>query len=131
MKLRVLKKSFTLLMLLIIIFSFIGTNVYAVGMGDIIQKGDDFLNAGNGSTITLESDALTKMSDTIYNVLLVVGIVLAFIIGIIIGMQFLLGSIEQKAKVKETLIPYFAGCVIIFGAFGIWKLVVTIMQSMP
>ena len=39
------------------------------------------------------------------------------------------GSVSQKAKIKETLIPYIAGCIVIFGAFGIWKLVVTIMSS--
>ena len=39
------------------------------------------------------------------------------------------GSVSEKANVKETLIPYIAGCIVIFGAFGIWKLVVTIMSK--
>ena len=50
-------------------------------------------------------------------------------IGIILGIQFMTGSVEQKAKVKDALVPYIAGCIIIFGAFGIWKLVVTILRG--
>ena len=39
------------------------------------------------------------------------------------------GSVEQKAKVKDSLVPYIVGCTVIFGAFGIWKLVVTILRG--
>ena len=39
------------------------------------------------------------------------------------------GSVAEKAQVKETLIPYVAGCVVIFGAFGIWKLIIEIMKA--
>ena len=39
------------------------------------------------------------------------------------------GSVEQKAKVKDSLVPYIAGCIVIFGAFGIWKLVLTLLES--
>ena len=68
------------------------------------------------------------LSDTLYNILFTIGVVVAAIFGIIIGIQFVTGSVEQKAKVKETLIPYFVGCFVIFGAFGIWKLVITILR---
>ena len=72
---------------------------------------------------------MRDLSNDLYNILLVVGIVIALIIGMILGIQFMTGSVEQKAKVKDSLIPYVAGCVVIFGAFGIWKLVVTLMQG--
>ena len=73
---------------------------------------------------------LKELSDTIYNVLLIIGTVIAVIIGAILGIQFITGSVEQKAKVKDSLIPFIIGCVIIFGAFGIWKIVVSIGASM-
>ena len=41
----------------------------------------------------------------------------------------MVGSMDEKAKVKESLIPFVIGCVIIFGAFGIWKLIATILQD--
>ena len=39
------------------------------------------------------------------------------------------GSVEQQADVKKLLVPYIAGCVVVFGAFGIWKIAVTIIAS--
>jgi hypothetical protein len=53
----------------------------------------------------------------------------AIIIGLVLGIQFMVGSVEQKAKVKDSLLPYIIGCIVIFGAFGIWKLVLTILEN--
>lgn len=96
--------------------------------GEIISGADDFIQTGSqGSPI--DADNLKNLSDTIYNILLVIGTVLAVIVGMILGIKFVTGSVEQKSKVKETLIPYIIGCIIIFGAFGIWKIVVNIGNS--
>ena len=76
------------------------------------------------------SDDLKNMSDTIYNILLVAGIIIAIIVGLIMGIKFIIGGIEEKAEIKAMLIPYIIGCVVVFGAFAIWKAVVDILQSM-
>lgn len=47
-----------------------------------------------------------------------------FLVGTIIGIQFMVASAEDKAKVKEALVPYVIGCAVIFGAFSIWKVAV-------
>ena len=47
----------------------------------------------------------------------------------VIGIQFITSGVEGKAKVKEKLIPYGVGCVVAFGAFGIWRLVLNILQD--
>ena len=38
-------------------------------------------------------------------------------------------SVEEKANIKEVLVPYVVGCIVIFGAFAIWKLIVTILGN--
>ena len=43
----------------------------------------------------------------------------------------MLGSIEEKAQVKEALIPFIIGCIVVFGAFGIWKIVTQIGSMIP
>lgn len=78
---------------------------------------------------TLNSQKLKPMSSTIYNILLAIGIIVAVIVGLILGMKFITGGIEEKAEVKGMLIPYVVGCVVLFGAFTIWKIVVDILQS--
>ena len=33
-----------------------------------------------------------------------------------------------QTKVKESMIPFIIGCVVVFGAFGIWKAVVLVFM---
>ena len=73
---------------------------------------------------------LQDMTDNIYNILLSLGIVLSVIVGGILGIQLMWGSVEQQVKAKEMLLPYAMGCVVIFGAFGIWKLCLTIFSQL-
>ena len=42
------------------------------------------------------------------------GIIIAVIVIMIIGIKYLMGSAEQKAEYKKTMIPYLVGAVLIF-----------------
>lgn len=122
-------KKRILLILIMFILIICSTNiVQATTTGEIIGGADNFIATGQ-QTDRISGDALRTLSDTIYNVLLIVGTVIAVIIGAVLAIQFITGSVEQKAKIKDALVPFVIGCVIIFGAFGIWKLVVQIGAS--
>lgn len=102
--------------------------VQATTISNIIQGADGFITNGSSSDM-IAGDKIKNLSDIIYNVLLILGTVIAVIVGSVLGIQFITGSVEQKAKVKDSLIPFVIGCVVIFGAFGIWKLVITILRQ--
>lgn len=95
----------------------------------VIDAGDSFIKEGKKTTQAIQDSQIKTVSDQIYNILLAVGTVIAVIVGAILGIQFMVGSMDEKAKVKESLIPFVIGCIIIFGAFGIWKLIATILQD--
>lgn len=101
--------------------------VQATTISNIIQGADGFITNGSSSDM-IAGDKIKNLSDIIYNVLLILGTVIAVIVGSVLGIQFITGSVEQKAKVKDSLIPFVIGYVVIFGAFGIWKLVITILR---
>lgn len=101
--------------------------VQATTISNIIQGADGFITNGSSSDM-IAGDKIKNLSDIIYNVLLILGTVIAVIVGSVLGIQFITGSVEQKAKVKDSLIPFVIGCVVIFGAFGIWKLIITILR---
>lgn len=101
--------------------------VQATTISNIIQGADGFITNGSSSDM-IAGDKIKNLSNIIYNVLLILGTVIAVIVGSVLGIQFITGSVEQKAKVKDSLIPFVIGCVVIFGAFGIWKLVITILR---
>ena len=112
------------LTILCIIFIF-SSNVNATD--DIIKGADSFLN--NATSSTLKDDSIKSTSDMIFNAFSIVGTVIVVLVGAILGIQFIMGSTEEKAKVKETLIPYIIGSVVIFGAFGIWSIAINVFQN--
>ena len=108
-----------------------GGRADSTSAGDIIEGADAFISKGEtNANDKIQPTDLMKMSDTLYNILLVVGIIAAVIVGLIMGIKFLLGSIEEKAEIKAMIIPYIIGCVIVFGAFTIWQIIVNLLQSM-
>lgn len=91
--------------------------------GDWVGDAQNFIGAGGG-TATIDNNKLKRASDSIYNLLSSTGMIISVIVGIVLGITFMMASAEDKAKVKEALIPYIVGCVVVFGAFGIWKIVI-------
>lgn len=115
-------------MMIIVLFS--STKSYA--MSEFTDSGDSFLNIGKSKyneNKPLDEGALQKTSGEIYNILFTIGAVLAIGVGLVIGIQFITGSVDEKAKIKETLIPYVVGCLVIFSAFTIWKIVIELGTS--
>ena len=82
-----------------------------------------------GNSITVDKDQLTSASDEIYNTLTSIGMIVAVIVGMILGITYMMTGAVDKAKVKESIMPYLLGCIVIFGAFGIWKLVINVMNG--
>lgn len=68
----------------------------------------------NASTNTVNS--LNSIGGSILGVLQAVGTILAVIIITVIGIKYMLGSAEEKAEYKKTMMPYIIGAVIIFAA---------------
>lgn len=99
-------------------------------LDEIIQEGMNFIQSGQKEPSKIDGENLKIGSETLYNILLVLGIFLTVAVGIFLGAKFMLSSVEDKAKVKESLIPYIAGCVVIFGAFVIWKLAILLLGGM-
>ena len=116
------------IILLIIVFSIHCSTTYASTFGEVLSGADDFIKDATETPISQEKTE--DLLDMLYNTLLIIGIAVATIVGIILGIQFITGSVEEKSKIKEALIPYFVGCTVIFGALGIWKLVITIFSSL-
>ena len=73
---------------------------------------------------------MQDVSGLVYNILLAVAIVLAVIIGAMLGIKFMVGGADEKAMIKETLAPYIIGCIVVFGAFTIWTMAINIGNSM-
>lgn len=127
MKNKILNILFLTALMILIIYAILPCKVYAIE--NIMSSGKDFINKGEGQDNPIDEEALRDTSSYIYNILFTIAVVIAFIIGTIIGIQFIMGSVDEKAKIKETLVPFIIGVFIIFSAFGIWKIVMSIGNS--
>lgn len=130
-------KTITILVLIVVTIISISNVTYAKNQvvdhtaGEVLNEADGFIQKGQaGSNDIIGEEELKALANTIYNILLVVAIVIAVILGAILGIKFMTEGVEGKAKVVQSLIPYAIGCVVVFGAFTIWKIVVTVLQGM-
>ena len=124
------KVIISLIMFIMIIFVCVSSEIYATW--DITSDGDSFISIGKQgyeNNKPLDEGALQITSKEIYNLLFTIAVVLAFGVGLVIGIQFITGSVDEKAKIKETLVPYVVGCIVIFSAFTIWKIVMELGNS--
>ncbi len=129
-----MKAKSLIIIILIIVINIVLFNiniVQAAGMSDVISGGDNFISAGsNDKTANLDQKKLKNASDMIYNILLISAICVASIYTVILGIKFMIGSVEEKAQIKDALVPFIIGCIVAFGAFGIWKIFITIGNSL-
>lgn len=105
----------------------------AVSLSGIIDSGDEFLETGKSGasdTSTTASDLTTRgIINDIYSILFPLGVAVTVIVGGVIGIKFMIASAEDKAKIKESMIPYVIGCAVIYGAFGIWRITIEILSA--
>ncbi len=126
-----MKKRLTKILIILIVFTMISiinlnTTSYAGSVDNIFAQGENFLNKGDDPSTVIDIGQTRETSNNIYNILFAIGVVLSVAIGMVIGIQFIMGSVDEKAKIKETLVPYVVGVFVIFSAFTIWKIVVSI-----
>lgn len=78
---------------------------------------------------TDSADAVSNIGNNILGIIQVVGTVIAVGVLMVIGIKYMMGSAEEKAEYKKTMLPYLIGAVILFAAVNIAKYVVQMAQS--
>ena len=119
------KKIFLILFIFIVIFSVYPNQ--SKGTFNFINDAQNFRNVEPPENNAIINETMLKeVSDTIFNIFLIIGTIVAVVVAAILGIMYMTGSVEAQAKVKETLVPFIVGCIAIFGAFGIWRMVIMV-----
>lgn len=66
----------------------------------------------------------------ISGILLTIAVAVTLISSVIMGINFAIQSVEGKAKIKESMVPWIIGIVISFGAYGIWKITINVFMGL-
>ena len=112
----------TLILAVMLVMSIASIAIAAPDTDKIIG---DIENGGQGT----DPSKITTIGGNIVNIIQVVGIVIAIIVLLVIGIKYIIGSAEEKAEYKKTMIPYLVGAVLIFLAPTIANTVYTLVKS--
>lgn len=121
-------KSSKILIIIILFFimGFIPINGYTASPSTTTDKSEIL---GDLSEYAKKQKVSTKFSDmvgVILGVVQVIGSLIAVIWLIILGVKYMMGSVEERADYKKTLIPYILGALMIFGISNLLNIVYNI-----
>lgn len=94
-----------------------------INLENAISGADKFLKKGEEQ---VDESEIQQASNSLVNIFMAAGMIIAVVYVGILGIKYMFGAVEEKAEIKETLIPFIVGCVVVFGAFTIWKLIILI-----
>lgn len=77
-----------------------------------------------------KTNQFEDVGNTVFSVIRVAGIISSVGALMIVGIKYMLGSIEEKAEYKKTFPIYLVGCVLIFGVCTLGNLVYKWIQSL-
>ena len=109
-------KIIGIVVLIIFMFFLIVNKVNAYSVGDL------------GGT-PLEDSGATNFGNQIITVLTISGASTSVVVLIVLGIKYMMGSVEEKAEYKRTMMPYLIGAVFIFSASAISSVVYNVVKD--
>ena len=62
------------------------------------------------------TDQIDTVGKRIMGILQAIGIVISVAVLMVLGIKYMMGSAEEKAEYKKTMIPYVVGAILLFAA---------------
>ncbi len=112
------KKVGIVLVVALAVLIVLNTQVMAVDAESIAGQLTGSASSAQGS--------VTNVGNQIIGIITTVGVVVAVVVLLVLGIKYMMGSAAEKAEYKKTMIPYLVGAVLIFGASAITKVVVAL-----
>ena len=119
-------KVLSIILLVAIVMTIVmGTVVNASEKISSGQQVNNLFTGGNADT-----SGISGVGANIVKIITTIGIIVAVIVLLILGIKYMMGSASEKAEYKKTMIPYLVGAVLIFGASAIAKAVIAMSESL-
>lgn len=119
-----MKKAIKILPILMVVLTIMMTCAPVLATGGSATIG--------GVTIqpdTKSGQKVQNLGNNILGIIQVVGTIIAVGVLMVIGIKYMMGSAEEKAEYKKTMLPYLIGAVILFAAVNIAKYVVDVATT--
>ena len=103
-----LSKVFSVVTIAVMLLAAVSNVAFAIDPGTIIPN--------DGTTA---ANKVQSVGENILGVIRTVGTIAAIVTLIILGIKYMMGSAEEKAEYKKTLMPYVIGAVLVLAASNI------------
>lgn len=120
MKAKVIIKMAVLMMFLVVFLS-CSYSVKALTLSEMEDKANDFIDKGAETSIDYEK--VTDEFVDLGQILTMIGVGVMVAVTTYMGIKYLTAGPEAQAKLKVQLIGVVVSGVVIFGAYGIWSIV--------
>jgi len=77
------------------------------------------LDPGTITGTTNGTTSIQTVGKNVVGIVQTVGSIVAVVVLVVLGIKYMMGSAEEKAEYKKTLIPYVVGAVLIFAASNV------------
>ena len=121
-----MKKQVKIISTLLIVLTVLVSLSNVVMATDIPSKIDQIAQ-GNPNA---DTSKVVALGGTIVTIMQTVGIVVAIVILLVLGIKYMVGSAEEKAEYKKTMIPYIVGAILIFASTTIVNVVYQIANGL-
>lgn len=122
MKKNTLKIIFLIIINILFIFAFCN-NSFAT----IIDPG---FYEPESLIVSQNSDKIMDIGNSIIGVLQIVGSIISVIVLVILGIKYMVGSAEERAEYKKSMMPYLIGAVMVFAITNLLGIVSAIAKEL-
>jgi len=127
-----MKKTMKILSILLVVLMIItACGTVSAGQGaKTEEKGTGTML--EGVNIAPKKDAgksVEGIGNSILGIIQVVGTIIAVGVLMVIGIKYMMGSAEEKAEYKKTMLPYLIGAIILFAAVNIAAAVISASKT--
>lgn len=109
--------------LLITIISCISFETQAVGL-DALERPNEYKEQPSDE----DNSKLVDFGNIIVWIVRAVGTAISALILVIIGIKYIMGSVEEKAEYKQTMWPYVLGAILLFAGSSLTNMIYEMMN---
>ena len=117
-----MKKSYKFVILLII------SLIIMLALSNITMAAKVSIDNIKDNDPNVEASGIKNIGRIILSGITGVGIVVSVVMVAILGVKYMMGSAEERAEYKKSMLPYLIGAILLFGASAIANMVVSLVK---
>ncbi len=117
-----MKKSYKFVILLII------SLIIMLALSNITMAAKVSIDKIKDNDTNVEASGIKNIGSIILSGITGVGIVVSVVMVAVLGVKYMMGSAEERAEYKKSMLPYLIGAILLFGASAIANMVVSLVK---